>query len=246
MKSIGGHVSLQFMSKCQKHRPMAAEFRMHKRVTNMDKLPEQCKRSIEDEGLTVQLWATDERKGNKTVEFVRLIQTRQVLLLGQQWVLFKGLQDVTGEWFQNSSQCGQIKSLYITLGQGCSGMDPTLLGFDTGNTTGAKEQPFFSVFSKDEDQSSTHPVLGKDLQLNVTKLVMKQQQDRRRRDAHSAQYAQYLQDQLIQDIDEQKRNTCQSYDIRVSSARTHACNAPAYRIQPACEWGYTQYLIQRE
>ena len=249
MKSIGGHVSLQFVPKCQKHKPMSAEFRVHKGVTNMEKLPEQCKRSIEDEGLTVKLWATDQRDGNKTIEFVRHIQTRQVILLGQQWVLFKDLQDVTNEWFQNSSQCGQRKSLYITLGQGCSGMDPALLGFNTGNATGAQEQPFFSVFSKD-DQSSSHSVLGNDLQVNITELYAKQQQERQRRDV-SAQYAQYLQDRITQNIEEQKRNTCQSYDIRVSflththtHTHTHTLHQhTAFHVL----WDEARYnLIQRE
>lgn len=236
MESIGRYASLHFVPKCQTHKPMSAEFRIHKRVTEMEKLPEQCKRTIEDKGIIVKLWISDEREGNKTVEFVRHIQTQQIFLLGQQWVLFKGLEDVTGEWFRNSSQCGRRKSVYITLGQGCAGVDPALLGFDTGNTTGAQEQPFFSIFSKDEDIPNTHSVLGES-PLNITEVL--QQQRRQRRDI-SAEYAQYLQDRVRLEINEQRKNACQAYNFRVSAACTHAA---AYRIQLVPEWAY-RYCIR--
>lgn len=224
MESIGRYGSLHFVPKCQTHKPMSAEFRIHKRVTEMEKLPQQCRRTIEDKGINVKLWISDEREGNKTVEFVRQVQTRQIFLLGQQWVLFKGLQDVTGEWFRNSSQCGRRKSVYITLGQGCAGVDPTLLGFDTGNTTGAQEQPFFTIFSKDEDRPNTHSVLGES-PLNITEVL--KQRRRQRRDV-SAEYAKYLQDRVRLELNEQRKNACQAYNFRVSPACTHA---PAYRIQ---------------
>lgn len=212
MGSIGRSASLHFVPKCQTHKPMSAEFRIHKRVTNMEKLPEQCRRTIEDSGISVQLWISDERKGNRTVEFVRHIRTQQVLLLGQQWVLFKDLQDVTGDWFRNSSQCGKMKSIYITLGEGCAGVDPALLGFDTGNTSGTHEQPFFSIFTKNEDEENTHSLLGKG-PLNITEIL---EQKRRERKDVSSVYAQYLQDRVRMEISEQKKNSCQAYDFRVS------------------------------
>lgn len=219
MRSIGRSASLHFVPKCQTHKPMSAEFRMHKRVTNMEKLPQQCRQTIEDNGINVKLWISDKRKGNRTVEFVRHVRTQQVLLLGQQWVLFKDLQDVTGEWFRNSSQCGEMKSIYITLGEGCAGVDPALLGFDTSNTPGTHKQPFFSIFTKNEDGENAQSLFGKS-PLNITEIL---QQTRRQRKDLSSEYAQYLQERVRLEITEQKKNSCQAYDFRVSVNCVYTC-----------------------
>lgn len=197
---------------------MSAEFRIHKNVTRMEALPEQCRRAIEDRGIIVKLWISDERKSKKTVEFVRHVRTQQIPLLGQQWLLFKGLQNVTSAWFQNINQCEQRKSFYITLGDGCAGVDPVLLGFDSSNTPGVQEQPFFSVFIKKVDRLDTEPLFGED-QMNITEVLNEKR--RKQRDL-SSEYGKYVQERLRQEINEQRRNTCQPYDYRVSIESTLA------------------------
>lgn len=217
MESIGRSASLHFVPKCLTQKPMSSEFRIHKNVTRVEALPQQCRRAIKDKGIIVKLWITDERKGNKTVEFVRHVRTQRIPLLGQQWLLFKGLQNVTSDWFQNINQCEQRKSIYITMGDGCAGVDPALLGFDSSNTPGAQDQPFFSLFTKNEDGLDTHPLFGED-HMNMTDVLNEKR--RKQRDL-SKEYGKFIQERVRQQIHEQRRNTCQAYDYRVSIESTH-------------------------
>ena len=217
MKSIGRSASLHFVPKCLTQKPMSAEFRIHKNVTRMEALPQQCRIAIKDKGIIVKLWISDERKGNKTVEFVRHVRTQRIPLLGQPWLLFKGLQNVTSDWFQNINRCEQRKSIYITLGEGCAGVDPALLGFGTSNTPGAQDQPFFSLFINNEEGLDSHPFFGED-HMNITEVNEKR---RKQRDL-SSEFGRFIQERVRQQIDVQRRNTCQAYDYRVSIESTHA------------------------